>query len=129
MNNKGFSLIELLAAISIIAIISAILTPIVTVVIKQNKIDTCNNLIKSIETAASSYVSDNRYNPTVSSGNEFDIKLSVLKDNGYLKGEIINPLINDDVEGNHLDDKVIITYNPTSKTFNYTYDGTIDCSP
>lgn len=114
MNNKGFTLIELLVSIALIAMITLIITPIVTNTVKQNKIDSCKSIFDSIEAASESFVSDNRYDLNFSSG--YTIKASDLKTKGYLTGTLENP-----VDKNSLEDiEVTITYNSSTKSFNYS---------
>ena len=62
MNNKGFTLIELIVTIALLAIISLISFVSVSSAIKKNKTNNCNTLVDNIKGAANEYVSDNRYN-------------------------------------------------------------------
>ena len=123
MNNKGFTLIELLLSIALIAIISLIITPTIANVIKNNKIESCKKLFDSVEQAAKTYVSDNRYNITSAfSGlsnsctnikNGCNITASELKTKGYISGELNNPLTK-----NTLDITVTVKLESNKK---YTY--------
>ena len=60
MNNKGFTLIELIMVITILTMVGLIATPNVIKFIKQNKVDNYNNTIDSIIEASKLYVSENR---------------------------------------------------------------------
>lgn len=60
-NNKGFTLVELIAVLALLAIIMVISFVSIISVIDDSKIKDCNNQLKSIQTAAKEYVSDNRY--------------------------------------------------------------------
>ena len=62
MDNRGFTLIEVLAVIFILGVIALITVPTITNVISKNKDDNYENLKKSIVSAAKVYMSDNRYN-------------------------------------------------------------------
>lgn len=62
LNNKGFSLVEVLAVVVILGILAVIMVPVVNNVINQNKEDNYNSLKDSILSAARTYISDNRYN-------------------------------------------------------------------
>jgi prepilin-type N-terminal cleavage/methylation domain-containing protein len=128
MNRKGFTLIELLVVIALIAMLTLVITPAVVKLVERNKINTCNSLISSLETAASNYVSDNRYNSEVVSGTSFNITLQTLKDKGYIKNAITNPLVKNDTEDKYLNDVVKVTYDSTFKTFSYEYSGNISCT-
>ena len=67
LNNKGFTLIEVLAVIVILSILMAIMVPSVGNIMKKNKEDNYQNLKDSIISAAKIYISDNRYQITVGS--------------------------------------------------------------
>jgi len=99
MNNKGFTLIELVATIALLAVISIISFLSINSIIKKNKVNDCNILINNIKTATKEYVSDNRYNVTfINSINNEDNKLIVginandLISGNYLSSPIINPI-------------------------------------
>lgn len=61
MNNKGFTLIELIIIIAILSMLALISTPNVIKMIEKNKVDNYNGVIDSIIKATEIYVSDNRY--------------------------------------------------------------------
>lgn len=82
MNNRGFTLVELIATIALLSIISIISFVSITTVVNDSKISNCKNLKKSIENAALEYASDNRYG--VISTN---INAKYLIDNNYLKSK------------------------------------------
>ena len=62
LNNKGFTLIEILAVVIILSIITAIMVPSVNYLIDKNKEDNYKQLEKNILNATKIYLSDNRYN-------------------------------------------------------------------
>ena len=112
MNNKGFTLVELLATLVLLGVISVISYVSISSVINKNKVDNCKNLIKSIEGAVKEYVSDNRYkfdNSEVKS-----IKLADLYNGHYLTNEMVNPFNKEKIKT----DEVDITINLKS---DYTY--------
>lgn len=105
MNKKGFTLTELLASITILALISTIAGFTYTKIMKDNKIKQCEQKILYIEKQAIKFVADN---PEFLR-NDNDIKISIgiaidnyLIPNGYLlndsenpeESDIINPLTN-----------------------------------
>ena len=51
MNNKGFTLVELIATIALLAIISIISFVSINAVIDSSKINECNALVNSIKSA------------------------------------------------------------------------------
>lgn len=92
MNNKGFTLIELIATIALLGIIAIISFVSISGVIKKSKVNDCENLVMNVKSAVKEYVSDNRYNFT--SNNTFIITGDVLINNKYLRGPIVNPFSN-----------------------------------
>ena len=62
LNNKGFTLIEVLAVVVILGVLATIMVPTVSYIMKKNKEDNYNNVKQSILSAAKIYISDNRYN-------------------------------------------------------------------
>ena len=107
LNNKGFTLVELLATIVILAMIGVISFVSINGVIEQNKIKNCENLENSIKSAAKEYVSDKRYdNSFVSSVQDMKVLLGGrdLINNKNLSGDVYNPFDNED----NITDKVIV---------------------
>lgn len=86
MNNKGFTLIELIATIALLAIVALISFVSITNVLEDRKTADCNTLVNNIKMATKEYVSDNRYNDISN-----NITAEVLIKEKYLKGNIINP--------------------------------------
>lgn len=64
MNNKGFTLIELIIVVVILGMLSLLATPNIIKMINKNKVDNYNSTIDSIVEATEVYASDNRYNLT-----------------------------------------------------------------
>ena len=87
MNNKGFTLIELIATIALLAIIVTISFVSINSIITQSKIKNCETLVNNIKTATKEYISDNRYkNLDI---NNFTV--DKLIDSKYLSGPIYDP--------------------------------------
>lgn len=95
MNNKGFTLIELIATIALLSIIVIISFVSINGVIKQSKISDCENLVRSIKSATKEYVSDNRYSFT--NNNDFSITAEDLINAKYLSSPIVNPFTNEEI--------------------------------
>ena len=89
-SKKGFTLVELLGAIVILAILSLIAIPAVTNVIKSNKQKLYDIQIKNVETAAKAWASDN-LNLLPDEGEYITISLSELQKGGYVDKKIKNP--------------------------------------
>ena len=62
MNNKGFTLVELIATIAILALIVTISVPIVTSVINNSKEKNYTILVSNIKTAAKTYYEECDFN-------------------------------------------------------------------
>lgn len=93
MNNRGFTLIELIATIALLTIIAVISFVSINGVLEHEKVADCENLIGNIKSAASEYVSDNRYKSDFVSGvnNGMVIIKGDALGEDYLKGEVIDP--------------------------------------
>lgn len=107
INNKGFTLVELLATIAILAIISVISFVSINGVIEQNKIKNCENLEKSIKSAAKEYVSDKRYDNSFInsvSGMKVLVTAEQLISNMNLSDSVFNPFDNSE----DITDEVIV---------------------
>ena len=126
MNSKGFSLIELVVVVAILALIAITIVPNVLGLINNNKEKEYNNLVNNIKSAAKNYISDYRYNlnsigktidcnstPRITS---FEITIEELTSKKYLSSPVINPINNSDMTG-----KVIAIFDCSKKTFTYTY--------
>ena len=109
---KGFTLIELMAVIVLLAVIAVIAFPIVNNSLNDSKIKTCQNQKKTIIETAKRWVADH------SDEIKSEISVTELKDSGYLSKEnkIINPTDNKEMTGN-----VKITYDNDYKQYEYTY--------
>ena len=62
INKKGFTLIEMVVTIMLLAIIVLIAFPSINGILDKNKQNNCDSLKRSITEAVKLYVSDNRYN-------------------------------------------------------------------
>lgn len=93
MNNKGFTLIELIVTIALLAVISLISFVSVNKVIMQSKVNNCKSLVDSIKVATSEYVSDNRYKNL----NIDNFNAKTLVDNKYLSSPIVNPFNKEEI--------------------------------
>lgn len=133
MNNRGFTLIELIVTIALLAIISTISVSVIGNIRSKHNVNTYYELLDNVVSAAKLYVTDNRYNlSSIGGGNikcdgsnntSFEITLDKLVSNGYLttddNGEIKN------YDGTKLvlsNNKVTVTFNCTTKSFDYKID-------
>lgn len=121
MNNKGFTLLEVILVVAILGVITLIIVPSVSSLLNKNKNEQYENLKKSIISAAKMYVSDNRYEFDINCTNniyEFDIELNKLVDAGDLSSPVIDPRDKSEIS---LSNVVSVTYNCTNKNFSYEY--------
>lgn len=121
ISNKGFSLIELIIVIALLAILMLVLVPNIITLINKNDVKSCHNLEDSIIKATKEYVVNNKYKLNFNCVTEKEISLSTLIDSGDLKlsnDKLINPITETEIS---LDTKVKITYNCTTKEFSYNF--------
>ena len=120
MNNKGFTLIELIATILLLAIISLISFVSINKVVEQNKINNCHTIVDNIKTAANEYVSDNRYNSSfienVPDSKIIQINAQVLTEGNYLSAPIVNPFDKTEISANSVIINIELNDNYTSKS-------------
>ena len=120
-NNKGFSLIEILATIVIIGIVSTVGIVSVNSMINKSKQHFYESQKQQMVLAAQSYVQDNRNILPKNVGGMIKIKLSVLREKNYLKEDII------DQDKNVCDqDNSYVTVYKNNQT-EYKYHGYLDC--
>lgn len=120
MNNKGFTLIELIATIALLAIVALISFVSITNVLEDRKNADCNTLVNNIKMATKEYVSDNRYN-----GISEKITAKELIDEKYLKGNIINPYTKEEMDSKSISISIELNADYTVK--NITVGG-ISCN-
>lgn len=121
MNRKGFSLIELILVIALLAILMLLLIPNVITLINNNDVKSCHNLEDSIINATKEYVVNNKYQLNFNCNEEKNITLQTLIDTGNLKisnDKITNPVTKETIS---LTEIVKVTYNCTSKKFTYKF--------
>ena len=112
MNNKGFTLIELIATIVILALVVGLGSYAITGIIKSSKEKSYTLLIENIENASETYYQECKYvnntgvNCNQMDDNKYSVSLGDLVNYGYLKGNgtneqdkytIVNPKTNDNI--------------------------------
>lgn len=113
-NNKGFTLVELIAAIVLLSLVVGITSFSIIGIINRNKEENYNLLIKNINSAAETYYQECRYsnndmiNCNKIENDEYMVSLGDLVNYGFLKG---NEKIK---EGTEKDKYTIV--NPLDKT-------------
>lgn len=84
MNSKGFTLVELLAVIVILAIILSIAVPTITNIIDNSNQEAYVSNEKMIVKAAKTYIAGNNVELPNTIGDTLEIKISTLQSAGYL---------------------------------------------
>src|SRR5574344_669866 len=91
-NKKGFTLVELLAVITVICIIALVSFPSLTKTIKNNQDDAYNLKVNDIILASKAYNG-------VNNNAALMIPISTLISNGYLTGKMIDPRDSSEMNG------------------------------
>lgn len=104
---RGFTLVELMAVIAILAIILTLVVPKVFKSIEESKKRACNVQMEYIIDAASTYFTKYRYNTadngmtydeSSKSSDGVDITLAMLSSASLLKGQITNPVTDNELQ-------------------------------
>lgn len=100
INEKAFTLMELLAVIAILAVIALITYPAVTKIINQKKEDIYEQQVFEIERATEGYVAENISEVLPVDTTSAQFSLDYLKENGVIQSdEIINPKTGKEMNG------------------------------
>lgn len=134
MNNKGFTLIEMIMVIAILAMLAVLTTPNVIKMINKNKADNYNSVIDSIVASCDLYTSDNRYNlsfndtcpiesesSTITEISTF-ITLQDLVNSKDISTPIRNECTNEELSYDTI--KITITLDCKTKNFSYKIEDT-----
>lgn len=90
INCKGFTLVELMAVITILVILSLVIVPIIDKNIKRSKQEMYDIQIENIRMAGVNYFSDNLF-LRPSSNSYCSISLDSLISSGYMSSNVRNP--------------------------------------
>lgn len=88
---KAFTLVELMGVLVIIGVLSAILIPVISNVLKENKEKVYQSQLQNITLAAKNFVSDNVFLMPEAEGEIISITLGQLIKSGYADSNIVNP--------------------------------------
>lgn len=139
MNNKGFTLVELLVTLVLLGIIATISITGVVSVMNNSKNSEYKVLLKNIDTGAKMFYEDCEYGSLRGkklsngdfvcnkNGNKYEIPISTLIQYGFLTGDsngrVLNPKDNKDIKGC----KITISYgfnvSTNKKEYTFTYNG------
>lgn len=132
MNNKGFTLIELIATIALLAIISVISVVSISNVLSESDIKECEELLISIKSSAKEYVSDNRYDSLITdnvSDSKITIKATDLVSKKYLTSEIIDPFTDSKLNKDNILVELTLNKDYSAKEAKVYYNGNeVKCS-
>ena len=106
LNQKGFSLIELLGATIIIGLLIAVITPVINNTLKNNRLSLYERQIEGLIESAKTWGSEN-IGLLPDKGNQVTITLEELKKGGYADKDLKNP--KNDKPFDDLKTKVIIS--------------------
>lgn len=131
LNNRGFTLIELVIIIAVLGMITLISAPNIIKLLNKNKVDNYNNTIDSIIEATELYVSNNRYNLNFNGNctpkDTKDISTNITLKNLIDSKDITSPVINP-CNDNSISDTTKIKVTLSCKTRQFSYDIVYDSS-
>ena len=90
MKKNGFTLVELLAVITILSIVSLIAVPSINRSIQASRQNAYDAQVKNLKTGAKEWGVDNIYS-LPADGSEITVDLKTLKQGGYVDSNIKNP--------------------------------------
>ena len=95
LNKKGFTLVELLAVITILGIISTIAVISIDAMMEEAQVKECEAIATNLKTAVKEFVSDRRYDSSF--GNPPYLQIKYLVSNGYFSNNVTNPFTKEPV--------------------------------
>ncbi|MCI6931839.1 MAG: prepilin-type N-terminal cleavage/methylation domain-containing protein [Tenericutes bacterium] len=108
MNKKGFTLVEILVSIGLLALLGSVIAISLNRVFKDNNIKNYNEYVEKVKSSAMLYV--NNMVDIINDLNDSSFKIITignLIDNGYFKDNIINPNTNKKIDKN---EKIKVSY-------------------
>ena len=98
-NNRGFTLVELIEVMTLLAAIILVTVPVIINTIKKNDDKLGENFEKSLKQAAELYVERNRdvFTDLNNIGGTAEVSTDTLIEEGYLKQDLENPIDNSSV--------------------------------
>lgn len=121
MNKKGFTLIELIGVIVILALLTLIIVPNVVTYLQQGISNSKEYQNESIVLGAKNWASDHK-DELPDAGNSLNLQLSTLQSEGYIEKNIKDPETGEALDANAV--CVVIT-TENGKKYNYAVR---DCS-
>lgn len=115
MKDKGFTLVELLGVVTILAMLGLIITPVTVNIIKENKEKLYDTQIRNIKQGASNFVSENVFILNIGVNEQLGIRLGKLKELGYIESDIKDPITR-----KKFSDDLVVIISKTEKGYDYT---------
>lgn len=126
---KGFTLVELLAILMILGVITLIAAPAIVSTNKKSIDNDYEEFKKTIENAAEVYVETHLDDIDVinlkNNGSSMNIDASTLISSGLINGGMKNPKVKPDSSGSEKisNQNIYVTASKESNTIKYTYNG------
>lgn len=114
---KGFTLVELLAVVTLIGLLSLIVIPVVDKIIKDNKEQLYHTQIKMIEDSARSWAADNIFELPSNNGEMLSKTICDLEKSGFLELDVKNPKT-----GELFYKDAVVKITKTANGYEYTFD-------
>lgn len=117
MKKNGFTLVELLGVVTILAMLGMIIVPVIDNVLKNNKRKLYDVQIRTIKDAASNFVTDRVFDEyfDIDPGDSLGIRLGKLKEFGYIEGDVVNP-----IDKTNFPDNLLIIITNENNGYSYT---------
>ncbi|MBE6138251.1 MAG: type II secretion system protein [Firmicutes bacterium] len=115
---KGFTLVELLAVLSILGILAVIIIPSVATTIKNSRVAAYDKQLYVLATATEKWGTQHLNElPETTSNNIVAVDFETL----YQAGEIASYPVQNPITGNDLEGCILISYNLQYKQYEYKY--------
>lgn len=114
MKENGFTLVELLGVVTILAMLGLIIVPTINKVLSDNKRKLYDVQIRNIRSGASNFVTENILSIDIPINSSVGITLGDLKSLGYIDTDISDP-----VSRSKFDDSLAIIITNTSNGYDY----------
>ena len=136
LDNKGFTLVEVIAVVVILSVLSLLIVPSISGLLNRSKDNSYNDLKNSIKLSCEQYINDNRYNINIGSCNNkgicdvSNVSVSFLVENGYLTptgtDSNVDYIVNPKDKKSRMDMEysyVKVTFDKNNKKFIYDLNG------
>lgn len=129
MKKRGFTLVEMLAVLVLVVILSLIVFPSIINYINSSKGDISNVTKEMILSNAKLYVSDNKLTYPSDEGYSYCMTLKKLADKNYIETPFKDSATGEEIDLENTYIKVQYIYDYDLKTLKYTYDIVDSCTP